>query len=109
MTEFMLTGVKVGGSLITMPEQEFSPNLEAIAVIAEQLAAAPGPIVLVHGMGTYGRATMPLHEGAGFRVARWQAARRALRLMLELNYLFVEALWRAGVRPSPLDPASTFV
>ncbi|HZM77244.1 MAG TPA: hypothetical protein VFC19_16040 [Candidatus Limnocylindrales bacterium] len=109
MTELLLTGVKIGGSLITASEQEFSPDLAAIAAIAEQLAAASEPIVVVHGMGTYGRATMPLHEGAGFRVARWQAARRALRLMLELNSLFVEALWRAGVQPSPLDPASIFV
>lgn len=48
-----VTVVKLGGSAITDKSRECTPNLPLIQRVAEQIARHNGPIILLHGGGSY--------------------------------------------------------
>jgi isopentenyl phosphate kinase len=105
--------LKIGGSLLTRPGVPFEVASARLAAMAGQIAEALQPdrrggLVVVHGLGTFGRAVLPLYSQDRIPRGRGQLGRRVLGLLAELNRHVVDALDAAGVPVSPLDTATVF-
>ncbi len=107
-----LVVVKLGGSAITVKEEPFRPDEEAIRRIAGELASSGvRPLVVVHGGGSFGH---PLAERYGIHEGfRHEGQLRGLAethaAMEELNRLVVEALLAEGLPALQVPPVSCFV
>jgi isopentenyl phosphate kinase len=99
--------LKIGGSILTDKTNESAVDAvrhSEIRRVAEEVAAHPQELVLVHGAGSFGhvpakRYGLPANFSAeGLRVTHNSAAK--------LNNLVVEALSKAGLSPLPVHPLS---
>ena len=99
--------LKIGGSILTDKTNESlvdAARCSEIKRVAEEVAAHPGELVLVHGAGSFGhvparRYGLPaLFSAEGLRVTHSSVVR--------LNDLMVEALSEAGLSPLPVHPLS---
>ena len=96
--------LKIGGSILTDKNRGYAARPEEISRVAEEIAAHPEDLVLVHGAGSFGhfpakKYGLPLcFSPEGLRVTHASVAR--------LNDLVVKALSRAGVDSLPVHPLS---
>jgi isopentenyl phosphate kinase len=96
--------LKIGGSILTDKTRGDAARPEEIMRVAQEIAARPEDLVLVHGAGSFGhipakRYGLPLiFSPEGLRVTHASVAR--------LNDLVVKALSRAGVDSLPVHPLS---
>ena len=96
--------LKIGGSILTDKTRGDAARQDEISRVAEEIAARPEDLVLVHGAGSFGhfpakKYGLPLSfSPEGLRVTHDSVAR--------LNDLVVEALSRAGVDSLPVHPLS---
>lgn len=99
--------LKIGGSILTDKKNESLANAarhSEIRRVAEEIAAHPVELVLVHGAGSFGhvpakRFGLPGNFSAeGLRVTH--------NSVVKLNDLVVEALSNAGLSPLPVHPLS---
>ena len=100
--------VKFGGSVLTDKARLRTPRPTAIRRLASEAAAARGPLLVVHGAGSYGHilaARHRLNEG-GTGPARRAAVARVQSDVRDLDRLVVEALIRAKLAAVPIPPAS---
>jgi isopentenyl phosphate kinase len=110
----MLVFLKLGGSLITDKTRPYTPRLETLASLAEQIAAALQEkadlrLVLGHGSGSFG------HQAASqFGTRRgvsgpeaWRGFAQVWYQASALNRLVVESLRRAGLPAVTFSPASS--
>jgi isopentenyl phosphate kinase len=101
--------LKIGGSLLTARGAPFQVAHDNLARIAAEVAgAADVPLVIIHGLGSFGRAVLPLYDGDHIAAGRSHLARRVLGLLAELNANVVDALDAAGVPVSPMDAGTLF-
>jgi isopentenyl phosphate kinase len=103
--------VKFGGSVLTDKDRLRTPYPAAIRRLAAEAAAVRGPLLVVHGAGSFGHilaARHRLNEG-GTAPARRAAAARVQADVRELDRLVVEALNRAGLSAVPIPPAAVLV
>jgi isopentenyl phosphate kinase len=101
--------LKIGGSLLTRRGTPFQVATAQLAAIAGEIADSPASgLVIVHGLGTFGRAVMPLYDSDHIDGRRSHLGRRVLRVLAELHDHVVDALDSAGVPVSPLDAATLF-
>lgn len=103
--------VKLGGSVITRKQRSERLRPKVLTRLAEELASSPGPLVVLHGAGSFG------HPGAvRFRLAlppddRLTPAQRARGAAIvstevrRLHLAVLQALVAAGARPWSLPPA----
>lgn len=103
--------VKLGGSVITDKRGRFSVKLSSLRRLARELKAADGPLVVVHGGGSYGH---PI--ASKFEIARGFKNEEQLmgfslthRAMEELNTHVIEALQRAGLPAIAIQPSACSV
>lgn len=103
--------VKLGGSVITDKRRQFSINRTVLKRLAHELAAAKGPLLVVHGGGSFGH---PL--AAKYRIAEGYKDRKQLiglslthRAMECLNAEVVEALNGAGLPAIAVQPSACTV
>jgi len=105
-----LTVLKIGGSVITHKELEFSPNGEAIKRLAGELSAslALGRLLIVHGGGSFGHPVASRYSlKSGFSSgAPATALIEVEEAMKALNALVVEEFLRAGL---PVFAVQSFV
>jgi isopentenyl phosphate kinase len=122
MTE--LAFLKLGGSLITDKNLAYTPRLDKLTVLAQEIKAALFSdrlaglqkqsglkLILGHGSGSFGHTAAKKYgtrngvhtpeEWAGFAEVRFQAA--------ELNRYVMEALFKAGIPAIPFPPSSTII
>jgi isopentenyl phosphate kinase len=98
--------VKVGGSVLTDKSTLKTPREGAFQRVAAELAAVDGPLVLVHGAGSYGHV-----RSSQWRVADGDAeatTRQAARVgadIAELGARLQDALAEAALAPLGLPPA----
>lgn len=103
--------VKLGGSVITDKRRKFKVRRSVLRRLARELAVATGPLVLVHGGGSFGH---PLasefglakgyeHEGQliGFALTH--------HAMEKLNAHVLDALHRAGIPAVAVQPSACVV
>jgi len=92
--------VKLGGSVLTDKTRYRTPRLDALARLAQELARHEGPLVVVHGAGSYGHVLAKEHrlvEGRDGDPRREAAFTQVHGDVRELSLLVVEALRDAGL------------
>ena len=102
--------VKLGGSAITDKSKDFTPRLEVIESVAEQVSQIKD-IIVVHGGGSYGHTLakeFALHKGFT-RKSQLAGVCQTRYAMTELNMLVVSALIRKGVFAVAVQPSACFV
>lgn len=108
--------LKLGGSLITDKDIPFTPRLDKLADLAQEIKTAldANPemqLILGHGSGSFGHVAAKKHgtrdgvqtkeQWQGFAEVRFQAA--------ELNRYMMEALFHAGVAAISFPPSSSMI
>ncbi len=108
--------LKLGGSLITDKDKPYTPRLDKLADLAQEIKTVldsdPGLLLILgHGSGSFGHTAAKKHgtrEGVhtpeqwqGFAEVRFQAA--------ELNRFVMESLIHAGVPAISFPPSSSMV
>jgi isopentenyl phosphate kinase len=102
--------LKLGGSLLTYARREGVFSRRRARRLAEELAAFRGPLVVVHGTGSFGK---PPARRFGYLTGRLRTERAPVVSKVEgaldrLRGLLLEELRRAGVRAVGVSPASLF-
>ncbi len=107
----MVTLLKLGGAAITHKDQPNTLRAEALARIADDLAHTTGPMLLVHGAGSFGHHLAREHAlQAGYQTPSQRAALAALQRDLHhLNAQVIEALSARDIPAVPFHPASLCV
>jgi isopentenyl phosphate kinase len=98
----MVRILKIGGSILTDKSKPSCPRSMEIARIAEEIAAAPSDLVLVHGAGSFGH--VPAKKYGLPDVFSPEGLRITHGSVLRLNDLIVTALGRAGAMSLPVNP-----
>ena len=108
--------LKLGGSLITDKDIPFTPRLDKLADLAQEIktvldANPEMQLILGHGSGSFGHVAAKKHgtrdgvqtceQWLGFAEVRFQAA--------ELNRHVMEALFHAGVAAISFPPSSSMI
>ncbi len=108
--------LKLGGSLITDKDKEYSPRLDKLRELSLEIKAAldsaPGlSLILGHGSGSFGHVAAKKHgtrngvqtkeQWLGFTEVRYQAA--------ELNRYVLQSLLEAGIPDLPFPPSASMV
>lgn len=97
--------VKLGGSVLTDKGQLKTPRKGALPRLADELADVAGPLVLVHGAGSYGHVRSERFDLA--RGDRAASPRQAARVHADIEALhadLLDALAEAGLAPASLPP-----
>lgn len=101
-----LTLIKLGGSVVTFKEKPLSANHDAISQICYSIAKIKGPIVLVHGGGSFGHywsVEYDMHTAP--RDYNSIGISKVHDSMLRLNGIIVTKLIDSGLRPYSLQPS----
>ena len=108
--------LKLGGSLITDKDREYTPRLDKLRELSLEIKAAldtaPGlSLILGHGSGSFGHVAAKKHgtrngvqtkeQWLGFTEVRYQAA--------ELNRYVLQSLLEAGIPALPFPPSASMV
>lgn len=97
--------MKLGGSVLTDKTRYATARPDVIARLAKELASAPGPLVIVHGAGSFGHVLAREHrlaEGDDGDMARRRAFARLLADVRRLDAMLCDALLDAGVMALPI-------
>ncbi|KXB00562.1 hypothetical protein AKJ48_01700 [candidate division MSBL1 archaeon SCGC-AAA261O19] len=103
--------VKLGGSIITDKSKEFTVREDALNRLAEELTSVEGPLIVVHGGGSFGH---PLASKYGINSGyenKSQLMGFALthRAMEELNSAVVSTLQDASIPAVPIQPSACVI
>lgn len=99
--------VKLGGSVVTKKDEPETVDEDALSDAAGALAQFDGPLVVVHGGGSFGH-----HHAAEHGVSTTSGSREERAVldihcaMAELNEHVVDALGSAGLSAVPVHPLS---
>jgi isopentenyl phosphate kinase len=96
--------VKLGGSVLTDKTRYRTARPDALRRLAEELARAPGPLVLVHGAGSFGHVLAKEHRLA--EGDDGDAARRTAFARVHDDVRALDALVRAALLDAHLAPLS---
>jgi len=99
--------LKIGGSILTDRSQPLAARSEEIKRVAEEVAAAPQNLILVHGAGSFGH--IPAKRYGLPESFNPKGLRETHASVASLNALVVEALAEAGANPMPMHPFSCLV
>jgi isopentenyl phosphate kinase len=103
--------VKLGGSVITDKRKKFTARRAVLRRLANELTAAKGPLIIVHGGGSFGHAVASEYDIVkGYRSKR-QLMGFSLthRAMEKLNAHVVNALHEAGIPSAAIQPSACAV
>ncbi len=108
--------LKLGGSLITDKDKPYTPRLDKLQSLAQEIKATQDSnpemqLILGHGSGSFGHTAAKKHDTRngvqtreqwhGFAEVRFQAA--------ELTRYVMEALLNAGIAAIPFSPSASMV
>jgi len=105
------TIVKLGGSVITDKRRKFMVKQAALRRLANELTAVKGPLVVVHGGGSFGHTV-----AFKYNIAKGYEGERQLmgfslthRAMEKLNAHVIDALQKAGLPSVAIQPSACAV
>jgi len=100
--------VKLGGSVITDKRKKLVVKRAALKRLAVELASAKGPLVIVHGGGSFGHPLASKYGIADGYKSKDQLMGLSLthRAMELLNYYVIEALHKSGIPAIAVQPSS---
>ncbi len=103
--------IKLGGSVITDKRRRFTVRRATLTRLARELAAARGPLVVVHGGGSFGHPVASKYGIAEGYKNKGQLIGLSLthRAMERLNAHVVEALQNAGLPAIAVQPSACAV
>lgn len=111
----MLTFIKLGGSLITDKRvaQAFRADIASrvASEVAQALEAAPQPVIIGHGSGSFGHFPAHVHgtmQGVSTR-DQWRGFAEVALAAADLNGLMAHALWDARVPIWRIQPSASLV
>ncbi len=96
--------VKLGGSLLTDKAREQALRPARTQRLMRELATAIGPVVLVHGAGSFGHPQVKRHKAALRRAGPKQelAVAEVLESLRHLSKKVLAAARKAGIEPAPI-------
>lgn len=103
--------IKLGGSAITDKTQKFTPRVEVIEHVADQVSRIEEQAILVHGGGSYGHILakeFELHKGFKSK-NQLKGVSQTRYSMTELNQLILSHLMMKGVPAVAVQPSACFV
>lgn len=103
------TIVKLGGSVITHKEQAFTPNQPALTRLAEELAEARLPsLILIHGGGSFGHPVAREYRIAeGYTAPRQRIGfAKTRQAMMTLNKLVIDACVQQALPVVAVQPSA---
>lgn len=89
--------LKIGGSVVARAGQYFAYDQANVRALGDALRTFPGPVVVAHGLGNFGRAYVPCYIDGALPASEALLARRIQRQLTELHDLVVTDLREAGV------------
>lgn len=103
--------VKLGGSVITDKSKKFTVRSAVLHRLCRELTAARGPLVVVHGGGSFGHPLASEYGiAAGYKEERqlmgFSLTRRAME---KLNAQVIDALQEAGIPAVSVQPSACAV
>jgi isopentenyl phosphate kinase len=101
--------LKLGGSVVTVKDQEFTADHGNIRRLAEEIKAAwPTPVVIVHGGGSFGHPVAKKYGiASGFTSDRQISGfAKTHQAMVDLNTIIVKAFLDAGIPAMSVSPSS---
>ncbi|MCI4327937.1 MAG: isopentenyl phosphate kinase family protein [Thermoplasmata archaeon] len=107
-----LSVVKLGGSVLTRKKERESLRPKVLARLARELATAPGPLVVLHGAGSFGHpdarrfGLSRAPSGGVLSPERRRGATIVAREVRRLHAAVLQALMGAGVSPWSLPGAT---
>lgn len=103
--------VKLGGSVVTDKRKPFVVKKKDLKRLAGELKAARGPLVVVHGGGSFGHPLASKYKIADGYTGKGQLMGLSLthRAMTLLNSYVIEALQEAGIPAIGMQPSSSTV
>lgn len=103
--------IKLGGSVITDKRRKFRVKRVALRRLANELAAAKEPLIIVHGGGSFGHTV-----ASKYNIAKGYENERQLmgfsltrRAMEKLNAYVIDALKRAGLPAVAVQPSACVI
>ncbi|MDM7935638.1 MAG: isopentenyl phosphate kinase [Methanothrix sp.] len=100
----MVKVLKIGGSILTDKNRSATARPEEIRRVAEEIAASPSNLILVHGAGSFGH--VPARKYGLPQGFSPEGIRVTHQSVVRLNDMVVEALSHAGADPMPVHPFS---
>lgn len=103
--------VKLGGSVITNKRRRFTVKRATLTRLARELSAAKGPLVIVHGGGSFGHPVASKYGIAEGYKSKDQLMGLSLthRAMERLNAHVIEALQKASLPAIAVQPSACAV
>lgn len=103
--------VKAGGSAVTDKKKEFTPRMDVIEKVADQLSRSGKQIILIHGGGSFGH---PLAKKFGLQhgfteKSQIEGVSRTRYSMTELNQLIVSTFIKKGIHAVSVQTSACFV
>jgi isopentenyl phosphate kinase len=101
--------LKIGGSVVTVKDQEFTSNNENIRRITDEIKAVwPTPLIIIHGGGSFGH---PIAKQFG--ISEGLKSKRQIpgfakthAAMMKLNSIIVNIFLEKGIPSMSLSPSS---
>jgi isopentenyl phosphate kinase len=104
--------LKLGGSVITHKDQYFSPNMENIERLAEEIAGSKDKsLIIVHGAGSFGHPVAKKHSISDGLKSSDQLVgfSETHQAMTRLNQVIVDTLLEAGIPAFGVSVSSMLV
>ncbi|NMC59194.1 MAG: isopentenyl phosphate kinase family protein [Candidatus Methanofastidiosa archaeon] len=103
--------IKAGGSAITKKSEDFTPNMEVISNVAQEIKDAGRVVILVHGAGSYGHPIAKKYSlGKGYvdeyQLKGFSETRSSIS---ELDTIILKALMQNGLTPVKIGTFSNFI
>ena len=107
-----LTVLKLGGSVITIKEREFTPNKKAMNRLSREISEARvDPLIIVHGGGSFGHVPADKYQiKQGFHESsQLEGYSKTRQAMMTLNKLVIDALIKRGVNATTVSPIACII
>jgi len=103
--------IKAGGSAITKKSEDFTPNMEVISRLAQEIKEAGRVSILVHGAGSYGHPIAKKYSlGKGyFDEYRLKGFSETRASVSELDSIVLKSLMQNGLTPVKIGTFSNFI
>ena len=103
--------IKAGGSAITKKSEDFTPNMEVISNLAQEIKDAGRVSILVHGAGSYGHPIAKKYSlGKGyFDEYQLKGFSETRASVSELDSIVLKSLMQNGLTPVKIGTFSNFI
>ncbi len=103
-----ITLIKLGGSIITDKNKEYTANLANIHQLAKEIKKSEIPVVIAHGSGSFGHTSAVKYGGMKGYKTKWGIAKVA-RDAMEINRIVMDVLLDEKLPVVSLRPMAMIV